>query len=437
MSILRRRARSEPERPAPTLTAPAPAPTPADARQREQQRALARMRLLATGLLVAMSVVFLAARSAPAAWLWAPWVAAFAEAAMVGALADWFAVTALFRHPLGLPIPHTAIVPRNKDRIGRALGDFIAGSFLSPRLLDARLKRLAPASRLADWLVRPQAARALAEQIAGFASEFTASSEEVRAFVAQLLRRGVQAVPAAPFAARMAGFMVSDGRAEAVVEALIAWLGEQLAAHEATIRTSISHKSWRWLPRWVDQILAGKIIAGTAATLAEMRDPAHPWRIEIRGALDDAIHRLATDPALIARGETLKRRLLDDPGFAQRMTAVWEDLGDKLAASEGAAIMAPAIERGLVAAGRWLAADAMAQARLDGFIRVAVRRLVAPRREAIGAFVAQVVAGWDARGTAERLELQVGADLQYIRISGTIVGGLAGLAIYGLTRLLH
>ncbi len=394
------------------------------------------MRALATGLLVAMSGVFIAARAAPAAWGWPPWLAAFAEAAMVGALADWFAVTALFRRPLGLPIPHTAIVPKNKDRIGAALGDFIAGSFLTPRVVDARLKRLRPAARLAAWLAEPGMARGLADQIAGFAPDITASGDALGDFIGQLFRRGVEAVPAAPFAGRMAAFVISDGRAEAGMNRLIIWLDDILAAHENAIRVKISEKSWRWLPRWVDHILAGKIIDGVSATLIEMRDPSHPWREEIRQAIDQFIQRLGTDPALIARGEGLKRRLLDDPNFAARMESVWEDVRHRLAASEGEAIVAPAIERGLAVIGRWLAGDGLARERLDAFVRVAVRRLISPRREAIGGFVAQVVAGWDAKEAAERLELQVGADLQYIRISGTIVGGLAGLAIYGLTRLL-
>ncbi|MGH6991952.1 MAG: DUF445 family protein, partial [Caulobacteraceae bacterium] len=133
---------------------------------------------------------------------------------MVGALADWFAVTALFRRPLGLPIPHTAIVPRNKDRIGRALGDFIAGSFLAPRLIDARLRRFGPSVRLAEWLASTEVRRALAEQIAGFSGEFAAASDELREFFEEVFLRGVMAVPAAPFLARLGTFLISEGRAE-------------------------------------------------------------------------------------------------------------------------------------------------------------------------------------------------------------------------------
>ncbi|MHB8529157.1 MAG: DUF445 domain-containing protein [Caulobacteraceae bacterium] len=397
---------------------------------------LRRMRAIATGLLAVMTAVFVASRTAPAAWVWPPWLAAFAEAAMVGALADWFAVTALFRRPLGLPIPHTAIVPRNKDRIGAALGDFIAGNFLTPRLLDARLKRLDPAAHLASWLESPGAARGMAEQVAGFMPEIAASSEELRDFVGQLLRRGILAVPAAPFVGSIAAYLVSGGRSEAAMDRLIVWLTEALAAREGEIRRKISEKSWRWLPRWVDQILADKILAGLSSTLREMRDPAHPWRVEIRAAADDLIARLGSDEALVARGEALKRRWLDDPAFLARMEEAWTDLTRRLADGPEAQIIAPAVERALIATGHWLAGDRLARDRLNGFIRVAVRRLIAPRREAIGGFVAQVVAGWDAKEVVARLELQVGADLQYIRINGTIVGGLAGLAIHGLTRLL-
>ncbi|HEY5071863.1 MAG TPA: DUF445 domain-containing protein [Caulobacteraceae bacterium] len=417
------------------MARPLPRPGEADGRRR---RDLARMRLLATGLLVLMSLVFVATRLAPPRWLWTQYLAAFAEAGMVGALADWFAVTALFRRPLGLPIPHTAIIPRNKARIGAALGDFIAGNFLTPRVLDQRLRELDPAGRAAAWLADPATARALAEQIAGFVPEIARSGEELGAFVGDVARRIAAAVPAAPMAARILGLIWGGAAAQRLLDRGTVLLGEYLRERREVVREKVSQNSWRWLPKWVDRILADKITAGLVRAVEEMADPDHPWRIELKAAVEAFIHRLATDPETIARGEALKTRFLHDPAFLAHVRGVWLELEARLNADpQGAArLTRDAVERALVAIGRWLMADALARERLNGFARVAVRRTIAPRREAIGAFVAEVVAGWDAAAVVEKLELQVGKDLQYIRINGTLVGGLAGLIIFTLARLL-
>jgi uncharacterized membrane-anchored protein YjiN (DUF445 family) len=396
------------------------------------------MRLLATGLLVLMTAIFIATRVAPSRWLWPQYLGAFAEAAMVGSLADWFAVTALFRRPLGLPIPHTAIIPRNKARIGRALGDFIAGNFLTPRVLDQRLRELDPAARLAAWLARPEAARALADQIAGFVPEIARSGDELGAFVADVGRRLAAQIPASAAAARVISTAWNDGAAQGLIDRTIVWLGDYIAARRDLVREKVSKNAWKWLPKWIDRLLADRISEGLIAAVAEMRDPDHPWRLELKVAVEGFIDRLTSDPETIAKAEALKTRLLKDPRLHAHLAEFWADLEARLEADpQGAArLTRDAVERGLLAIGRWLMADSLARERINGFARVAVRRTIAPRREAIGALVADVVDGWDAAGVVEKLELHVGRDLQYIRINGALVGGLAGLAIFSLARLL-
>jgi uncharacterized membrane-anchored protein YjiN (DUF445 family) len=412
-----------------------PAESGADAARRTE---LSRMRLLATGLLALMTVIFVATRMAPRGWVWTDYVGAFAEAAMVGACADWFAVTALFRHPFGLPIPHTGIIPRNKDKIGEALGDFIANNFLTPRVLDRRLRALKPAERLADWLSRPENVERVAQRAATMLPELAPSGTTLRDFVGEIALRAARAGPAAPLAARILSYVWNEAGGQGALDRLITWAAAYLAEHDELIEENVARKSWKWLPKFIDRALAERITAGLMGALEEVADPDHPWRAEIKARVDDLIRRLAEDPEMLARGEVLKERILTDPAFRRRLRAMWSDFEASFARDPQAlgAVLAPAAARALTGLGRWLDEESAARDRLDTWIRVAVRRTLAPRRQAIGAFVAQVVAGWDAGEAVEKLELQVGRDLQFIRVNGTLVGGLVGLAIFTLTRLL-
>ncbi len=392
------------------------------------------MRGLATGLLAAMTAIFIATRFAPPGWPWVGYVAAFAEAAMVGACADWFAVTALFRRPFGLPIPHTAIIPRNKARIGQALGDFIGGEFLTPRVLDARLREFGPARRLADWLIAPGNVETLAPRLAALAPDIAPSGAAVRGLVGDLVKRVADSGPAAPVLARLLRYVWRDPAARRLMDRAIGALADFVTSREVAIHGQVAGRAWKWLPKFVDDLLAERITKGLLGAVHDLRDPDHPWRIEIEGAIDRFIDDLSGDPELIARVEALKARLLTDPRVREHLRALWSELGSRLAADPDLA--EHAIARALTALGRWLDADARSRDRLDGWLRVATRRVLSPRRQAIGAFVAQVVAGWDAREVVDKLELQVGRDLQYIRINGTVVGGLVGLAIYTVSNAL-
>jgi len=391
------------------------------------------MRALATGLLAAMTAIFIAIRYAPSNWSWTGYVAAFAEAAMVGACADWFAVTALFRRPFGLPIPHTAIIPRNKARIGQALGDFIGGEFLTPRVLDAKLREFGPARRLADWLVAPGAIETLAPRLAALAPDIAPSGAALRELTGEVIQRLANAGPAAPVLSRLLGYVWHDPSARRLIDRGIVVLADFIASREASIHSQVTGRTWKWLPKFVDDILAERVTKGLLGAVQDLRDPAHPWRLEIDDAVEGLIVDLTNDAELIAKIERFKARLMSDPVVRGHVLALWRELGDRLSADPRLA--EHLIARVLAAAGRWLDTDPRARDRLDGWLRVATRRVLSPRRQAIGAFVAQVVAGWDAREVVDKLELQVGRDLQYIRINGTLVGGLVGLAIYSATSV--
>ncbi len=419
------------------------APNAASAGGRSDPRRvrLGRTKLLATGLLAAMAALYLAASLVTPSWGGAAYVRAFAEAGMVGACADWFAVTALFRRPFGLPIPHTAIIPNNKDRIGDALGRFIVENFLSPRVLDAKLRDLELAAWGGAWLQRPQNAKAVAKRLVQFGPEVIRALPPgaLEALAGSAALAAAKAVPAAPTASKLLAALWNEGRAQPLVERGAALLGDYLAGHQDVILEKVQAQSWRWLPSWLDRAIARKITGGVLQLLADVQQTDHPWRLQLAAAVEDLIADLSADPEFLRRGEALKLQLLDDPRLHDHAHRLWAEVEAQLQTewAGGADELSAKIERILLDLGAWLSDDPAVQRALNTGARSFMRRIVAPRRHEIGRFVADVVKGWDARSVVERLELQVGPDLQYIRVNGTLVGGLAGLIIFTLSRLFH
>jgi uncharacterized membrane-anchored protein YjiN (DUF445 family) len=406
----------------------------------EEQKAadLRRMRTIATLLLVLMTIVFVATSFARARWEWLDYVRAFAEAGMVGACADWFAVVALFRHPLGIPIPHTGIVPRNKARIGAALGRFITNNFLTPKVLSEKLVKVDAAQWVADWLADPSNAKNVAHRAAVVVPEIVrALPRDVMAdALGRSLVAGLKAVPAGPVAANLLGIVWAQGETQKLLDRAITVAETSLIANKAFIRSRVEANSSRWVPRWLDGVVADKITSTIAATLTEMRDPAHPWRIELKGGIEGLIGRLGTDPALQADVEAAKHAFLDDPGFAEHIAVIWKEIDARLPSdiSAHAETISTAVEHCLLSAGRWIGEDPAVKEKINTWIRYLVRRTISPRRAEIGAFVTNVVEAWDSTTLVNRLELQVGKDLQYIRINGTLVGGLVGLIIFTVSK---
>jgi uncharacterized membrane-anchored protein YjiN (DUF445 family) len=385
-----------------------------------------------------MTLLYVLGRLAPPAWSAAPWVAAFGEAGMVGAIADWFAVTALFRRPLGLPIPHTAIIPRNKDKLARALGDFIADNFLEPRILDRKVVDFAPAARLAGLLVDPASVGAIARRVASVTPEVLGAGPAVAELAASIVSRLVGAGPLAPTMGRILQYLWRETAAPALIDRAVIALAGFVAEHPELVQSAVQARTWSWAPRWLDRALAERIIGGLLRTLEEMRDHGHPLRQAIDVQVEGFIARLLEDPGYLARGESIQARMLADPGLVPGLVAMFSDGARRLAAEPQVvrALIEEMLAKGLLAAGAWLSGDAAARARLDMWVRVSLRRILTPGRAAIGAFVTQVVVGWDAGDVTARIERQVGRDLQFIRINGALVGALVGLAIHALSRLL-
>jgi uncharacterized membrane-anchored protein YjiN (DUF445 family) len=398
---------------------------------------LRNMRAWATSLLVMMAAVFIAAALLEARWPWLGYVRAFAEASVVGACADWFAVVALFRHPFGIPIPHTAIVPRNKGRIGDTISAFVCNNFLAPSVVAARLATIDAAGWWSRYLAKPGSAALIAQRSAALLAPAVEllEREPVRALLRDATRRGLQSIPAAPLAANVLGVLLKNGQLLALAEWAIQHGDTSLVRHNDLLREKVSaHTSW-WIPKWLDGKIADRLLTGVRGSLTEMREPDHPWRAHFIRTVEALIDKLAHDPETIATGERVKAEMLGNPAVAEHIDRLWRAIEDRLRDGEGASVVQAHLESALLVLARWLQDDAALRELLNHWVRELIEGTVVPHRDEIGDFIADVVKRWDERTLVGRLELTVGKDLQYVRINGTLVGGLVGLLIHAATQL--
>lgn len=398
---------------------------------------LRRMRRLATFMLVAMAALFLLSRRMEGvhpAW---GFVQSFAEAAMVGGLADWFAVTALFRHPLGLPIPHTAIIPRNKDRIGDTLAAFLRDNFLTARVVARRMHRVDAAGAAGKWLADPAARsgrlRHGASRLAVNVLEGL-DPDQFGTMVRGALANRLRAMQVSSALGRTLEAAIADDRHLPLVDAIIRWTSKTLDANEELVRAMIQKRAGAVL-RWtgLDETLATSVVRGLHKMLAEVaEDPAHPLRAKANEGLALLAHDLQHSPEMQAKVERLKNDLIDNPALAGWWMGVWEKIrgGMLRAARDPDRALAGPIGEAMRQLGRTLQSDPVLKAKVNRFARRAVVGAVADYGDGIVRLVSDTVRGWDAQTITGRLENAVGRDLQYIRINGTLVGGMVGLAIH-------
>jgi uncharacterized membrane-anchored protein YjiN (DUF445 family) len=385
-------------------------------------RAFRRTRLTATLLLLLMTVIFLATSHYQSLHPALPYVRAFAEAAMVGGLADWFAIVALFRRPFGLPIPHTAILPANKARIGRSLGDFIGSTLLTEEVLRGMLNSLAlppqagkwladeeNAYKLADWLIAQGPALANAFKNSGWQDRLLNMASGIP--LGTLLVRGVARASAA-------------GLHEPWIDAMLDRLSLFLREHQEEIRQAVTVHSSRWIPEWVDGRLADRLGDALVEILQNLRFPGHRWRQALDRTLQSLPDRLARDPRWQEEAARCQHMLFADPALRDEMTKMIAGLRDRLGLDRDS--LAGFIRH----AGERLSADVVWQDTLQNWMVRLCERVLVPRRDAIGGFVASMVAGWDDTTLVGKLETEVGADLHFIRLNGTLVGGVVGLALH-------
>ncbi|MDQ2733871.1 MAG: DUF445 domain-containing protein [Pseudomonadota bacterium] len=405
------------------------------------------MKRIALALLGAAALVYAAAvalQGRHPAW---GYVAAFAEAAMVGAIADWFAVVALFRHPLGLPIPHTAIIPSNKDRIGENLATFICANFLSTEQVLSKLRELDPASRLAAWLAEPRHAVSLAEHLSSALAYALGvlDDDRVRAFFRSTVVARLEQVDVTRLAGQLLDVLTAQHRHQQLLDGLLQQLAhmlddETLKAQVAeVIAAEVKYLRFVGLDNVAGRYATEKMVAGVVRLVGEMgADPSHPLRLRFDGFAASFIERLKDDPELRSKGEAIKQELLAHPALSTYLHGLWSETiawvqGDL--AQPGSTIREQAM-LGTRSLGEKLLADPAMRNWINEQIRSAAPRWIERYREDIRGYIVARVANWNAAEMTRELEANIGRDLQFIRINGTLVGGLVGLAIYSATQWL-
>jgi uncharacterized membrane-anchored protein YjiN (DUF445 family) len=406
----------------------------------KKEASLKKSRRFATFLLLLMVLIFLAAGFFEKNMPWLGFFRAFAEAAIVGALADWFAVTALFRHPLGLSLPHTAIIPTNKDRIGESLGTFVQKNFLTPEAISEKLRSADIAGKTADWLSHPRNTELVANEIGDFLPRFldTLNDEDVRLFIRKNAVAAVRAVDLAPLAGDFLGLLTSHNKHRELFDQALVLLSELFERYKPTLQERITQESGIFfLLVGGDTRLYEKIVTVVGQTLAEISsDPGHEIRRKFDVAMEEFIAKLKSSPEYRAKVEGLREELLGNPAVSRYLESVWTDVKESVLrdlADPGSVIRARtkdiirAIYLGTLT-------DAHIRHRLNQWIRQAAINTVSRHRNEIGNIIAEKVKKWDTRTMTRKLELEVGKDLQYIRINGTVIGGLIGLLIHVVSR---
>ena len=421
----------------PASTPPPTVAPPETANERLRRALLRRGRRRATGLLVAVALVFLALQLWGSDATWVSYLEAMVEAGMVGGLADWFAVTALFRHPLGIPIPHTAVIVERKDQFGDTLGDFVQTSLLTPDVLVERVRGANLVPRMAAWTADPDNAARLARHAADAA--VTAADllrdDEVHRALEDVARRRIETTPLAPLAGRALQVMTEDGRHHDLLDVMLRALDRFLRENRDSLRARFSDESPWWLPEAAEDRIFERLLDGARSVLGEVaRNPSHELRVDFDVRVRRLVDELQTSEAMRTRGEELKHELLAQPELRAWVATVWTDMKATLRAqaADPDSELRRRLAETIVAFGRRLRDDQALAARVEEGVESGVRYVAEHFGDEIGTMVSGTIARWDGRETADRLELLLGPDLQYIRINGTVVGGLAGLLIHAI-----
>ena len=436
----------EPDQPAPIVAetahmaqAPSIPRVPVHKEDPNKQIQLDRMKRRATGLLIGATVLFVVTLVLERTYPWLGFVRATAEAAMVGGLADWFAITALFRHPLGIPIPHTAIIPSRKDRIGRSLGGFVQNNFLSREVIAARLHGLRIAERIAKWISDPANSGRIAHHVAtGLAGTAAVlRDEDIQAMIDRAIITRVKKTQVAPVLGNVLSLLTADNRHQELLDEALRLISEGVSRNEELIRQRIREESPWWLPEAVDDRIHDKVVAAIENTLRQVAaDPAHPLRERFDNALTGFIEKLRTSPDVIAKAEAIKDDMLENPAVRQFSATIWSDVKQALARYADRKETDPpgAVEQGLMKLGNAVLGDAELMAKVDHWILDAVLYAVEQFRGEVAQLISYTVGQWDAEETSKKIELQIGKDLQFVRINGTLVGGLVGLILYSISK---
>ncbi|MHA7175104.1 DUF445 domain-containing protein [Arthrobacter sp. Sr24] len=406
----------------------------------QKAAALKRMKNIALGLLLFMAVVFCFAFALQPRFPWLAYVRAAAEGGMVGALADWFAVTALFKYPMGIKIPHTAIIPNRKDEIGASLADFVETNFLSEEVVSAKLASTQIAQKVGTWLSKPASAeRVTTEGAAALRGAISVlKDEDIQDVIEAMVRKHVLEPPWGPPVGKLAERIFADGHHHSLVDLLVDRSTTWIQANHSTISGLVTDRSPSWVPVFVDGLVGDKIHAEIYKFARAVQDnPHHEVRQQLDNYLKDLAQELQHDPAMIAKAEGIKAQVLGDPEVRELAGRTWETIKTALtdAVDDPQSELRLKVTSAVHDFGGRLVSDMELAGKVNKWIADAAAYLVGTYKHEITSLITETVGRWDAVETSEKIELQVGKDLQFIRINGTVVGSLAGLAIFAVATL--
>ncbi len=403
----------------------------------ERRRDFVRMRRVATSLLVFAALVFVLTLHRDGVW---GYVNATSEAAMIGALADWFAVTAIFRHPMGIPIPHTALIPKKKDIFAKGLEDFVTGNFLTGEAARERFLAADATGRLGRWLRDPRQARRLADESARVLARGLEHVDpaDVRSLIEHSLIPRLHSEAVSPLAGALLEEVVRDGVHHNLVDIVVMEAHAWLLENPQTLIGIVGERVPQWAPHWLGDLVADRAHLEAVRWIRDIRDDRdHRVRKAVDDLLEDLARNLQEDPATMQRAEALKERLLTHPQTTDAALAVWEIVRSVLAKAleDEDSLLRARFAAELERLGERFDTEPELRARVDARAGDAVTFIIDSYGTELAPIISQVIARWDGKEAAERIELHVGRDLQFIRINGTVVGGLAGLVIHTLSQM--
>jgi uncharacterized membrane-anchored protein YjiN (DUF445 family) len=426
----------------PTATMPA-SPVPSFERETVAARArrLAAARRRATALLAAVTALFVAVTAVGAHGILLGYVQAGAEAAMIGGVADWFAVTALFRHPLGLPIPHTALIVERKDQFAATLGQFVQENFLNADVLAERIRAATLVPRLAAWLADPANAARFAGRAADLAVTVaeTLRDEDVQRLLTAEMTRAIDAVEVAPLAGRVLRILIAGGHHDELLKAVVSAADRYLADHHEELRARFESEAPRWVPDAVYRRVFDRLYNRLRQRLVAMAaDPNDEGRRQFEAWIAGLPERLETSPELRERGERLKREVLGSAGLREWSSSLWQKAKEALRtqAADPDSELRRSLAGALVTVGQRLGSDRRLHDGLERMVESGARALADQFHDELAGLVTGTIQRWDAAETSSQLELLLGRDLQFIRINGTVVGASVGLALHAIALAL-
>jgi uncharacterized membrane-anchored protein YjiN (DUF445 family) len=413
-----------------------------------QIEALKRMRRIAGGLLLLMTVIFIASSLAfkmlnLPAYSVITYLRAFSEAAMVGAIADWFAVTALFRHPFGLPIPHTAIIPTKKDVIGESLGKFVENNFLTPEILTEKIQDLEISTRLEEWLSKPENSNLIAENIASIIPAIlnTLDDDAVKRFIEDKVLNKITGDDVAHLGGNLLQVLIANKKHDVLFNELVNIVFRLFDENKELIRKQLK-KEIPWILRTisVDKQIYEKIVDIVDDTFVGVnKDVNHPLRKHFNQSIENFINDLLHSDRFNGKIEELKNELLQNPLVSQYFDGMWQDLKQYLldALSQQNSSIREQLQKSVYNICMNLVNDEALRQRISTWVLDSILTLATKYRHEIGSIIAGTIQKWDKETLSSKLELQVGKDLQYIRISGTLVGGTIGFFLHLFSHIIH